>query len=272
MQGLKIIVCAKQVPDPEAPTSELEVDNIQMKVITRGLPPVINPLDEAALEAALQLTEIHGGKITVLSVGDELSAPVLRKTLAAGANELVLVQDECFKDLNEYSIAFVLSKAIQKIGEYDLILTGREGADWHSGQVGLILAELLGIPAVSLAKRIEVSDGEVTITRIASNGLEVVKTALPALITVTSEFGELRYVSLGALKSARTKPIIFWSAKDINVDPTILKKRKIISLFKPMRDRKCTIIRGETPEEISKNLVNELLKVLKTFYPGRYGE
>jgi electron transfer flavoprotein beta subunit len=234
-----------------------------MKITTRGLPPVINPLDETALEAALQLIEKHGGKITVLSVGVDLSVPVLRKALAAGAHELVLVQDECFKDLDEYSTALVLSKAVQKIGEYDLILTGREGADWNSGQVGLILSELLGIPAINLAKKIELSKGEIYVTKIAVGGSEVVKTTIPALITVTNEFGEPRYVPLTALKSAHAKPITFWNVKDVDVDPSMLKKRKIGSLFKPVRERKCMFIEGKTPEEISKNLKAKLFEILK---------
>ncbi|MEM2455009.1 MAG: electron transfer flavoprotein subunit beta/FixA family protein [Candidatus Bathyarchaeia archaeon] len=264
MRELKIIVCVKQVPDPEAPPSEVEVDNIQMKIITRGLPPVINPPDEVALEAALQIVEKHGGKITVLSVGDDLSIPVLRKALAAGAHELILIKDECLKDLDEYSTAFVLSKAIQKIGQYDLILTGREGADWNSGQVGLILSELLGIPAINLAKKIELSNGEVIVTKLAPGGLEIVKTIIPALITVTSEFGEPRYVSFTSLKSARTKPVLLWSAKDIDIDLSILRKRRVVSLFKPLRARKCTIVEGKTPEEISENLTKKLLEMLKT--------
>lgn len=241
----------------------MEVDHAEMKITTRGLPPVINPPDETALEAALQLTEKHGGKITVISVGDNLSVPVLRKALAAGAHELVLVQDEGFKDLDEYSTALVLSKAVQRTGEYDLILTGREGADWNSGQVGLILSEILGIPAVNLAKKIELSGKEIYVTKVALGSSEIVKTTIPALITVTNEFGEPRYVSLTALKSARTKPITFWNAKDIEVDPSTLKKRKIASLFKPVRERKCTFIEGKTLEEISKNLKLKLFEMLK---------
>lgn len=263
MQELKIIVCAKQVPDPEAPTSEVEVDPTQMKIITRGLPPVINPPDETALEAALQLTEKHGGKITVLSVGENLSVPVLRKTLAAGAHELILVQNEGFGGLDEYSTAFILSKVIEKIGEYHLILTGRESADRGSGQVGLILSELLGIPAINWAKKIEISNEEVRVTKIVTGGSEIIKTSIPALITVSNEFGEMRYVSLTALKSARTKPIKFWSAKDLDIDLSTLRKMNIVSLFKPVRDRKCLFIQGKNPEEISKNLVTKLLEMLK---------
>ena len=158
MKEIRIIVCAKQIPDPEAPFSNVTV-NAEKKEVIVDAPDVISPYDENALEAAIKIKEEVGGKITVLSMGRKVSDTVLRKTLAAGADALILIEDPAFERLDSNSVAYVLSRAIQKIGEYDLILTGRQAGDWDSGQVGLILAELLGIPAISLARSIKVDDG-----------------------------------------------------------------------------------------------------------------
>ncbi|NIR14497.1 MAG: electron transfer flavoprotein subunit beta, partial [Desulfobacterales bacterium] len=112
------------------------VDTDKKEVIVDA-PLVINPFDENALEVALQLEEEVGGKITVLSLGQKVSDTVLRKSLAAGADELILLQDDVFEKLDSHSIASALADAIRKIGEYDLVLTGRQAGDWDSGQVGL---------------------------------------------------------------------------------------------------------------------------------------
>jgi electron transfer flavoprotein beta subunit len=129
MKELQIIVCVKQVPDPEGPADSFKVDPEAKKVIPVGIPPVINPFDENALEAALRIKNQSNSKVTVLSMGEKLAQPVLRKALAAGADDLILLMDHHFKDLDSYSTAYVLSSAIRRIGAYDLILTGRQAGD-----------------------------------------------------------------------------------------------------------------------------------------------
>ncbi|WP_054692331.1 electron transfer flavoprotein subunit beta/FixA family protein [Desulfosarcina cetonica] len=194
MSELNIIVCVKQIPDPEAPLSDVSIDADNMEVIVDA-PQVISPFDENALEAAIQLSEESGGKVTVLSMGKKLSDSVLRKALAAGADELILLEDNGFDKLDSHSTAAVLAAAIKKIGSYDLVLTGRQAGDWDSGQVGLILGEMLELPCISLAREIKVEDGSVIVKKTVPAGYERVKAALPALITVSNEVGELRYIS-----------------------------------------------------------------------------
>ena len=194
MRALGIIVCAKQIPDPEAPLSDVSVDAEKMEVIVDA-PQVISPFDENALEAALRLKEAIGAKITVLSLGKKVSDTVLRKSLAAGADELILLQDDAFEKLDSHSIASALADAIRKIGEYDLVLTGRQAGDWDSGQVGLILGEMLALPCISLAREIKVEDGSVVVKKNIPEGYEQVKAKMPALVTVSNEVGELRYIS-----------------------------------------------------------------------------
>jgi electron transfer flavoprotein beta subunit len=261
---LKMIVCIKQVPDPEAPASTIEVDSKQMQIRVRGVPPVMNPPDEAALEAALQLKEKYGGRITVLSVGENLSVPTLRKALAAGADELTLVQDPGLSDVDSLSTAFVLYKAIKRIGEYDLVLTGRQAGDWNEGQVGLILSELLKVPAINLVKKLAIEGSEITAYKVTPFGYEVVKTVIPAVLIVTHEFGELRYVPFIALQKAREKPVKIWDAKDLSIDPSNLTKRRIVILYEPSRERSCFFVEGETLEEKGKNLALLIKEIQKS--------
>ncbi len=250
MKELSIIVCAKQIPDPEAPLSDVSVDAKKQEVIVDA-PLVINPFDENALEVALLLKEEVGGNITVLSLGQKVSDTVLRKCLAAGADELILLQDEAFKKLDSHSIAGALADAIRKIGEYDLVLTGRQAGDWDSGQVGLMLGEMLGLPCISLAREIKIEEGNVLVKKNIAGGYEQVRTKIPALITVSNEVGELRYISrTKMMKMLRARASIpSWSSEDFIGDKEELQKMRIVELSSPpdMR-RDCEFIEG-TPEE-----------------------
>jgi len=129
MSGMKIIVCVKVVLDPEAPASLFRVDMEAQKVIPpKGTPPVLNPFDENALEAALKIKDGSGASITIVSLGKNIPRPVIRKSLATGADSLVLLEDDSFEELDSYSTAAVLVNAIRKIGDYDLIFCGREAS------------------------------------------------------------------------------------------------------------------------------------------------
>jgi electron transfer flavoprotein beta subunit len=255
MKELRIIVCAKQIPDPEAPLSDVSVDAEKMEVIVDA-PQVISPFDENALEAAVRLKEELDAKITVLSMGKKVSDTVLRKTLAAGADELILLQDEAFEKLDSHSTAAALAGAIRKIGEYDLVLTGRQAGDWDSGQVGLILGEMLGLPCISLAREIKIEDGSVVVKKSIPEGYERVKARMPALVTVSNEVGELRYISrtkmLKMIRGARSIPS--WSAEDLGVAQEELQKMGIAALSSPPdMGRDCQFMEG-TPDEQAEKL------------------
>ena len=134
---MKIIVCIKQVPDPSASSSGTTVDSEAKRVIPpQGTPPVMNPYDENALEAALRIKEAHGARVTVISAGKNIAKTVLRKSLAVGADDLILLDDNAFDKLDSYATAHVLAAAIRQAGDYDLILCGRQAADTDAGQVG----------------------------------------------------------------------------------------------------------------------------------------
>jgi len=255
MKELRIIVCAKEIPDPEAPLSDVSVDAEKMEVNVDA-PQVISPFDENALEAALRITEEMDAKITVLSMGKKVSDTVLRKSLAAGADELILLQDDVFEKLDSHSVAHVLSDAIKKIGEYDLVLTGRQAGDWDAGQVGLILGEMLGIPCINLAREIKVEDGNVLVKKNIPGGYEQVRARIPALVTVSNEVGELRYISrTKMMKMIKSRTFIpSWSNADFVIAPEMLKNMEIQELSSPPdMGRDCQFIEG-TPDELAEKL------------------
>jgi len=261
--AMNIIVCVKQVIDPEAPPVSFKVDSSSNKVVSpAGVPPVINPFDENALEAALRIKDAQGGKVTAISLGANLLRDVVKKPLAMGADELILLEDEAFTEGDSWSIAYTLAMAIKKIGDYDIIFCGRQAADWDAGQVGSGIAEILGLPSVTVAKKIDITDGKAKVERVTADGYEVVETPLPAVITVSNELGEARYPTVkGIMAAKRVEPII-WKPADIGVDPSKIgaagQHTKLLKLFQPVREGKCEIIEGGSPEEAGGNLATKL--------------
>jgi len=255
---LQIVVCIKQIPDPEGPVDAFKIDSEGKRVISVGIPPVINPFDENALEAAIHLKEHYGAKVTAISMGEKLAQPVLRKALAAGADDLILLVDQHFKDLDSHSTAYVLSKAINKMGAFDLILTGRQAGDWNFGVTGLLIAEMLQISSVNLAQKIEMRDGGICVEKLTHDGYELVKVPVPALITVSSEIGELRYVSIRSLQSVSTKPVKMYRAEDLDLDPQRLTVRKVLKLSAFQGQRECRFIEGDSPQQRGENLALRL--------------
>ena len=260
---MNMIVCVKQVIDPEAPPASFKIDTANNKVVPpSGVPPVIDPYGEYAVEAALRIKDAVGGKITALSLGINQLRDVIKKPLSMGADELVLLEDEAFAEGDSWSTAYALAMAIKKIGEYDLILCGREASDWNAGQVGSGIAEILGLPSVTLAQKIDITDGKARVERITADGYEVVEVPLPALITVSNELGEPRYPTIKGIMAAKKKEPIIWKPADIGLDPSQIgatsRRTKLLKLFQPIRETKCDIIAGETPEEAGVNLALKL--------------
>jgi electron transfer flavoprotein beta subunit len=260
MNGLNTIVCLKQVPDPEAPVSGYRIDSAARRVTPIGIPPVVSPFDENALEAALRLRESCGGKVTALSVGHRLSKSVLRKSLSVGADELVIVDDpSCSsEELDGFTTGLILSEAIKRVGTYDLILTGRQASDTNAGVVGLYLAETLGIAAVTFARKFVRENGKLIVERALPDGREIVETTLPALVTVSAEVGELRSPGLKEMREAKKKPIMTWTLKDLRLEQLPERQLVLKDLAAPKRERTCFFVEGSTPEETSEKLVLKL--------------
>jgi electron transfer flavoprotein beta subunit len=264
---MNIIVCVKQVLDPEIPPAKFKIDPETKKVIPpAGVPPVISVFDERAVEAACRLKDKNKGKITVISMGSAKAADVVRHALSMGADEGVVLQDEAFENLDSFGTAYVLGKAIQKIGAYDLVLCGRQAADWGAGQVGSILAEILSIPVITLASNIEVIDKTLKVKRMVKDGYEVLEAPMPSLITVSSEIGLPRLPGGMGLMMARRKVIPTWKAQDIGAESAQLDKAnahtEVTGLSIPTRKSECEMITGVTPGEAAGNLAVKILKLI----------
>jgi electron transfer flavoprotein beta subunit len=256
---LNIIVCVKQVIDPEAPPASFKIDAANNKAEMRGAPPVIDPYGEYAVEAALRLKEAVGGRITVISLGVNLLREVVKKPLAMGADELILLEDEAFSRGDSWSTAYALATTIKKKGEFDLILCGREASDTNAGQTGPAIAEILGLPCITLARKIEAGDGKIKVERVSSSGYDVIESPLPAVVTVSNEIGQPRYPTIKGIMAAKKIEPIMWKPADIDLDSNAASQRtKLVKLFQPVHEAKCEFAAGETPEEMAVNLATKL--------------
>ena len=260
---MNMIVCIKQVIDPEAPPASFKIDPATNKVVPPpGVSPVIDPYAEYAVEAALRIKDAKGGKVTAISLGTKQLRDIVKKPLAMGADELILLEDEAFDGGDSWSIAYALAMSIKKIGEYDIIFCGREASDWNAGQVGSGVAEILGLPSITLAKKIDITNGNARVERKTDEGYDVVEVSLPALITVSNEIGEPRYPTIKGIMAAKKKEPIIWKPANIGVEVSQIgaagRRTKLLKLFQPVREGKCEVMEGENPEEAAVNLALKL--------------
>jgi electron transfer flavoprotein beta subunit len=253
-----IIVCVKIVMDPEMPFSVFSVDpDSKNPVVPDGTATVFSSFDESALEAALRIKDNQECKITVLSLGPDLPKSLLQKLYALGADDVVGIEDAEFDNLDPFSTAGALTKAIEKIGDFDLVFMGRQSADWESGLVWAGVAEALNLPSVSLVREATPGDGLVTAVRCVSDGIEVVVADLPALLTFTSEVGEIRFTSLKDMMKAKKKKIAKWSAADIGFEKA--DRMNLKDLFVPeMPMVDCQLIEGGSDGEKGRQLARNL--------------
>ena len=262
---MHFVVCAKQIPDPETPPAAFKIDPAANVVIpAQGIAPVLSQFDGIAAEAALQIKEAAADdtRITVLSMGAESAAAAIKQVLAMGADEGVLLGDEAFEGGDSHTTAAVLTAAINKLGDIDAVFCGRQAADWDVGQVGLLIAEGLGWPCSIIAKDVTLEDGTISVQRVLADGYETVAQPLPAVVTVSNEFGEPRYPKLPDIMKAAKKTVTTWSAADLGLDPTTVgaagARLKLERLFIPEREGNVELMDGDTPEDQAKQLAARL--------------
>ncbi len=260
---IHIVVCMKIIIDPEAPLSIFKIDRENRRALPpSGTPPVMSSFDENALEAALRIKDSNECKITILSMGKRLPKAVLQKSLAAGADDVITLEGPEFDDLDPFTSAHILASAIKKIGNCDLLFTGRQAADWDAGIVWAGISELLDIPAVTIAQKAEIQDKRLVVERCASDGIEVIETDMPALVTFSNEAGELRNTSLKALMNVKKKEFIKWSSED--VDYTKADFMRACDLFEPeLNEVDCFFISGDEDMEKGRNLAIKLMDEVK---------
>ena len=256
---LHIVVTAKQVLDPETPLSAFNVaDNA---VSTAGnIPPVVNGYDEQAVEAALRIKEAHGdAKVTVLSCGTDFALDVIKKPLAMGADELVLLQDAAFENSIDPTMAVAaLTAAIRKLGDVDIVISGRQASDWDNAQVPLGVAESLGWAVATIGRKVDVQDGTARVERVLPDGHETVEAPLPAVVTVSNELGTPRYPNMRGIMAARRVQPTVWTVADLDLDGTASPAFELVSLKKPERAVQTEMIAGGDDADAGRKLALRL--------------
>jgi electron transfer flavoprotein beta subunit len=250
---MNLIVCVKQILDPEIPARDFRVDSAKREAERGGANLVTNIFCENALETALQTREAAGGKITALSVGPEGAEDVLRKALALRADEAVLVVNETATNPDPLFVAGALAAAIRKIGQFDVVVVGREAGDWGAGQTGGLLAEELGVPCISFAESIEPGPaaGTVKIKRQTDNGWEVLEAATPLVVTITNHDKNVpRIPKTRDVMQSYRKPLTRWTLAELDIDASKANAYyQVAELFIPRKETRCEFIAGETLEE-----------------------
>ena len=209
---MNVVVLVKQIPDPNNPY-QLSGDRLKRD----GGQNVLDPGDEFGVEAALKLTETHGGEVTVVSMGPEQAMEAIRRALSMGAQKGILVTDPALEGADALTTARVLAKAIERAG-FDLVIAGVESTDGYTGTVPGTIAELLGVPQATFAKELDVKDGTLHIQRQTETGFDDVECALPAVVTVTAGVNEPRYPTFKGIMQAKSKPVDTVSASDLGLD------------------------------------------------------
>ena len=208
---MRIVVCIKHVPDVQ---SERRIEDGRL---VRGEEDVLNELDENAVEAAVALAEEADGEVIALTMGPEDAEDGVRRALQMGADSGVVVADDDLAGADVVTTARVLAAAIERISEVDLVVTGMASLDSMTSMLPGALAAALHLPAVTLANRLEVDGGAVTVTRTVGTVREVLSAPLPALVSVTDQANEPRYPNFAAMRAAKKKPIDFWDASGLGL-------------------------------------------------------
>jgi len=257
---LKIVVTAKQVIDPETPMSAFGIESNAVRVPANQA-PVINGFDEQAIEAALLLKEASGdAHITVVSVGSGFALDVIKKPLAMGADDLILVDDPAFDNAIDPTVTVAaLAAAILKIGDVDIVLAGRQASDWDNAQIPIGVAETLGWPVATVAKKVDVNASTIRVERVLPDGHEVVEADLPAVVTVSNELGTPRYPNMRGIMAARRVQPTVWTAADLGLDaPATQPAFELVSLAKPESSVQVEMIEGADDEEAGRKLAQRL--------------
>ena len=258
------IVCIKQVPD----TTEVKINPETNTLIREGVSSIINPFDTYAIEEALRLKEKFGGKVTVLSMGPLQAREALKEAVAMGADEAVLLSDRAFAGSDTWATAYTLSCAIRRLGEFDVILCGKQAIDGDTGQVGPGIARQLKIPQLTYVCRIQEIDPaarQVRAERLLEEGREIVSCSLPVLLTVVKDINQPRYPTFMGIRRATRMEIPVWDAQALpEANPAYLglngSPTQVVRIFHPpARSGQVTLISGDTPAAVAASLADRLL-------------
>lgn len=268
---MDIIICIKQVPD----TTNVRIDPETNTLIRSGVACIINPFDMYAIEEGIRLKEKFGGRVIVMTMGPPQAEEALREAISLGADEAILISDRSFAGSDTWATSYTLSRAIHKIGDYDLVICGKQAIDGDTAQVGPGISAHLDIPQITYVKKIEdislsktegskykAGAGYIRAERMTEEGYEIIEAPLPCLLTVVKEINEPRLPSLKGKMKAKKAEIKKWEAKDLDCDPDLIglngSPTKVVKIFTPPPRKSGQILEGDV-KEIGGKLV-ELLK------------
>lgn len=259
---MNIIVCIKQVPDAK----EVRLDPKTNTLKREGVDSIVNPYDMYAVETALRVKDEFGGKVTALTMGPPQAESALKTVVEYGVDDVALLTDRAFAGADTWATSYTLARGVEKLGDFDLIVCGKQAIDGDTAQVGPGLAERLNLPYVSFVQRIRNIDPDgrkMVVERMMDDGYDVVETPLPALITVVKEIGEVRVPSLRGMMKARKMDVPAYTARDIGADAESIgldgSPTQVVDVFAPKARGEKVMLEG-TPEEQAEKLLAELKK------------
>jgi len=259
---MHFVVCIKQVPD----THDVRINPETNTLMREGVESIINPFDMYAIEEAIRLRERLGGTVTALTMGPPQAEAALREAIAMGVNQGILVSDRAFAGSDTWATSYTLAKALEKIGDYGIILFGKQASDGDTAQVGPGVATHLDLPQITYVRKVEEVDASrIVAERLLETGFESIESPLPCVLTVVKEINEPRLPSLKGKMAARKAEIVKWTAADIGGDPEKLglngSPTKVVKIFTPPPREGGEMIEGE-PDEIARKLAGKLKDIL----------
>lgn len=256
---MNIVVLIKQV----VATTNVKINPETGTLMRDGVESILNPFDEYAVEEALRLKEKCGGKVTVITMGPPQGKSAIQKCIGMGADEGILVSDRALAGSDTWATAYSLAQALKKIGDYHIVITGKQAVDGDTAQVGPEVAAILDLPTISWVRKIEeISESAIRAERLMEDGYDVVTSSLPAIISVVKEINEPRMESLkGKMRAKKYEPLV-WGVADMpgfDVSQVGLKgsPTQVAKSFTPKRTYNGEVLKGEA-EVVAKTLVEKL--------------
>ena len=259
---MKFVVCIKQVPD----TTEVKVDPKTHTLIRDGIPSILNPYDQFAIEESVRIKDQIGDcNITVVTMGPPQARSALMRCLALGADEAILISDKAFAGSDTWATAYTLSKAIKKIGSFDIIFCGQQAIDGDTAQVGPEIAQQLGIPQITYVEKLEIEDkNKLTINKQTEDGYLILEAKLPVLLALLPPTSfQPEHPPMSSILKAKKKPYHIWDASTLGGDISKFgldgSFTQVIKTYTPPKRGECEFIE-DNPKEIAKKLWQILCK------------
>ena len=259
---MKIIVCIKQVPDTE---TRIRIAPDAKGIVESDVSWVISPYDELAIEEALRIREAKGGEVVAVSVGPDRVQTALRTALAMGGDSAIHVKDAALDGADPLAIAKALAAVVKGLTPFDLVLTGQQGVGGDNSQVPGLLAELLDLPQVTVAVKLEVGEGTAKVEREVEGGREVWETSLPAVVSTQKGLNDPRSANIKGIMAAKKKAIVVMDASTLGLDASALApKTSVVCLEMPPARSAVKMLDGDADTQVAElvRLLHEEAKVL----------